>query len=86
MGPFRPLLSLNIEPKTTADRESLVHGLQSLMTEDPMFRVQADWQTGRATIFGMGERQLAIIADRVTREFNVEATVGRPTAAAITVT
>jgi elongation factor G len=78
MGPFDPLISLQIEPKTKTDQENLGHGLQKLMAEDPMFRVRTDQQTGRATILGMGELQLEIIVDRLQREFNVEATVGKP--------
>jgi elongation factor G len=78
MGPFEPVISLEIEPKTKADQENLRHGLQKLMAEDPMFRVQTDQQTGRATILGMGELQLEIIVDRLKREFNVQATVGKP--------
>jgi elongation factor G len=75
---FEPLLSLEIEPRTRADHQSLEQGVQSLMSEDAMFRVQTDAQTGRTTIFGMGELQLAIIVDRLEREFNVQATVGQP--------
>jgi elongation factor G len=78
MGPFEPLISLEIEPKTKADQENLLHGLQELMAEDPMVRVHTDRLTGRAALLGMGELQLEIIVDRLRREFNVEAKVGKP--------
>ena len=74
----KPVISLAIEPKTKADQEKLGHGLQKLMAEDPTFRVQTDQQTGQVIIAGMGELHLEIIVDRLKREFNVEATVGKP--------
>ena len=73
-----PVISLAIEPKTKADQEKLGTGLQKLMAEDPTFRVKTDPQTGQAIIAGMGELHLEIIVDRLKREFNVEATVGKP--------
>jgi elongation factor G len=73
-----PVISLSIEPKTKADQEKLGVGLQKLMAEDPTFRVKTDQQTGEVVISGMGELHLEIIVDRLKREFNVEATVGRP--------
>src|SRR5688572_9264457 len=73
-----PVISLAIEPKTKADQEKLGVGLQKLMAEDPTFRVQTDPQTGQVIIAGMGELHLEIIVDRLKREFNVEASVGRP--------
>jgi elongation factor G len=73
-----PVISLSIEPKTKADQEKLGQGLQKLMAEDPTFRVKTDQQTGEVVISGMGELHLDIIVDRLRREFNVEATVGRP--------
>src|SRR4051795_1718980 len=73
-----PVISLAIEPKTKADQEKLGHGLQKLMAEDPTFRVNTDPQTGQVIIRGMGELHLEIIVDRLKREFNVEATVGKP--------
>jgi elongation factor G len=73
-----PVISLAIEPKTKADQEKLGTGLQKLMAEDPTFRVQTDQQTGQVIIAGMGELHLEIIFDRLKREFNVEASVGKP--------
>ncbi|MGE3176139.1 MAG: elongation factor G [Vicinamibacterales bacterium] len=73
-----PVISLAIEPKTKADQEKLGQGLQKLMAEDPTFRVNTDTQTGQTIIRGMGELHLEIIVDRLKREFNVEATVGKP--------
>jgi elongation factor G len=73
-----PVISLAIEPRTKVDQEKLGVGLQKLMAEDPTFRVQTDQQTGQVIIAGMGELHLEIIVDRLKREFNVEATVGKP--------
>jgi len=73
-----PVISLAIEPKTKVDQEKLGVGLGKLMAEDPTFRVKTDEQTGQVVIAGMGELHLEIIVDRLKREFNVEASVGRP--------
>jgi elongation factor G len=73
-----PVISLAIEPKTKADQEKLGTGMQKLMAEDPTFRVKTDQATGEVVIAGMGELHLEIIVDRLKREFNVEASVGRP--------
>jgi len=73
-----PVISLAIEPKTKADQEKLGMGMQKLMAEDPTFRVRTDEQTGQVVIAGMGELHLEIIVDRLKREFNVEASVGKP--------
>ncbi|HEV3139737.1 MAG TPA: elongation factor G, partial [Vicinamibacterales bacterium] len=73
-----PVISLAIEPKTKADQEKLGVGLGKLMAEDPTFRVNTDVQTNQTIIRGMGELHLEIIVDRLKREFNVEATVGKP--------
>jgi elongation factor G len=73
-----PVISLAIEPKTKADQEKLGVGLQKLMQEDPTFRVKTDEQTGQVVIAGMGELHLEIIVDRLFREFNVAASVGKP--------
>jgi elongation factor G len=73
-----PVISLSIEPKTKADQEKLGAGMQKLMAEDPTFRVKTDQATGEVVISGMGELHLEIIVDRLKREFNVEASVGRP--------
>jgi elongation factor G len=73
-----PVISLAIEPKTKADQEKLGQGLGKLMAEDPTFRVKSDQETGQTVISGMGELHLEIIVDRLKREFNVEASVGKP--------
>jgi elongation factor G len=73
-----PVISLAIEPKTKSDQEKLGVGLSKLMGEDPTFRVKTDQQTGQVVISGMGELHLEIIVDRLKREFNVEASVGKP--------
>jgi len=73
-----PVIALAIEPRTKADQEKLGQGLAKLTHEDPTFRVKTDDETGQVVISGMGELHLEIIVDRLRREFNVEATVGRP--------
>jgi elongation factor G len=73
-----PVIQLAIEPKTKADQEKLGLGLAKLMAEDPTFRVATDPETGQVVIAGMGELHLEIIVDRLKREFNVEASVGKP--------
>jgi elongation factor G len=73
-----PVISLAIEPKTKADQEKLGQGLAKLMAEDPTFRVKSDPETAQTVISGMGELHLEIIVDRLKREFNVEASVGKP--------
>ncbi len=73
-----PVISLAIEPKTKSDQEKLGQGLAKLMAEDPTFRVRTDQETGQTVIAGMGELHLEIIVDRLKREFNVEASVGKP--------
>jgi elongation factor G len=73
-----PVISVAIEPKTKGDQDKLSQGLQRLTEEDPTFRVRTDDETGQTLISGMGELHLEIIVDRLTREFNVDANVGRP--------
>jgi elongation factor G len=73
-----PVISVAIEPKTKSDQDKLSTGLQRLSDEDPTFRVRTDEETGQTLIAGMGELHLEIIVDRLLREFNVEANVGRP--------
>src|SRR5260370_3044012 len=73
-----PVISVSIEPKTKADQEKLGHSLGKLMQEDPTFRVHTDPDTGQTLISGMGELHLEIITDRLVREFNVGANVGKP--------
>ena len=73
-----PVISVAVEPKSKADQDKLGTGLQRLAEEDPTFRVSSDEETGQTLISGMGELHLEIIVDRLKREFNVEANVGRP--------
>jgi elongation factor G len=73
-----PVISVAVEPKTKGDQDKLATALQRLAEEDPTFRVRTDEETGQTLIAGMGELHLEIIVDRLTREFNVDANVGRP--------
>ena len=73
-----PVISVAIEPKTKADQEKLGTAIQKLAEEDPTFQVQNDEETGQTIIKGMGELHLEILVDRMRREFNVEANVGKP--------
>jgi elongation factor G len=73
-----PVVHLSIEPRTKADQEKLSVALQRLGEEDPTFQVRTDEETGQTVISGMGELHLEVIVDRLKREFNVEAGVGRP--------
>ncbi len=73
-----PVISVAIEPKTKADQEKLGVALGKLTQEDPTFKVHTDPDTGQTLISGMGELHLEIIVDRMMREFNVAANVGRP--------
>ncbi|HXF75056.1 MAG TPA: elongation factor G [Methylomirabilota bacterium] len=73
-----PVISIAIEPKSKADQEKLGLSLQKLATEDPSFKVRSDEETGQTIISGMGELHLEIIVDRLLREFNVGANVGKP--------
>ncbi|HEX9760879.1 MAG TPA: elongation factor G, partial [Candidatus Acidoferrales bacterium] len=73
-----PVISVAIEPRTKADQDKLGNALGKLTQEDPTFRVHTDPDTGQTIISGMGELHLEIIVDRMMREFNVQANVGRP--------
>ncbi len=73
-----PVIAVSIEPKTKSDQEKLGTSLAKLMQEDPTFRVHTDKDTGQTIISGMGELHLEIITDRLVREFNVGANVGKP--------
>jgi elongation factor G len=73
-----PVISVAVEPKSKADQDKLGSGLSRLAEEDPTFRVTSDEETGQTLIAGMGELHLEIIIDRLKREFNVDANVGRP--------
>jgi len=73
-----PVISVAIEPKTKADQDKLGIAMQRLAQEDPTFRVSTEPDTGQTLISGMGELHLEIIVDRMLREYNVQANVGRP--------
>ena len=73
-----PVISQAVEPKTKADQEKMALALNRLAQEDPSFRVRTDEESGQTIISGMGELHLEILVDRMKREFNVEASVGKP--------
>jgi len=73
-----PVIAVAIEPKTKADQEKMGVALAKLMQEDPTFKVHTDTETNQTIIRGMGELHLEIIVDRMMREFNVQANVGKP--------
>jgi len=73
-----PVISVAVEPKTLADQDKMAQALGRLAKEDPSFRVRTDDDSGQTIISGMGELHLDIIVDRMKREFNVEANVGKP--------
>ena len=73
-----PVISLAIEPKTRPDQEKLSLAMARLAQEDPSFRVHTDQETNQTIISGMGELHLEIIVDRLKREYNVDANVGKP--------
>jgi elongation factor G len=73
-----PVISVAIEPKTTADQDKMADALRKLAEEDPTFHVRTDPDTGQTIISGMGELHLEILVDRMLREFKVQARVGRP--------
>ncbi|MHB8443116.1 MAG: elongation factor G [Patescibacteria group bacterium] len=73
-----PVVSIAIEPKTKQDQEKMSLAIHKLAEEDPTFKVESDIETGQTIISGMGELHLDIIVDRMKREFNVDANVGKP--------
>lgn len=73
-----PVISVAIEPKTSADQDKMAEALRKLSEEDPTFRVRSDENTGQTIISGMGELHLDVLVDRMLREFRVQANVGRP--------
>lgn len=73
-----PVIHVAVEPKSKADQEKMSIALGRLAQEDPSFRVRSDEESGQTIISGMGELHLEIIVERMKREFNVEANVGRP--------
>lgn len=73
-----PVISIAIEPKSTADQDKMGEALRKLSEEDPTFRVRSDENTGQTIISGMGELHLDVLVDRMLREFKVQANIGRP--------
>ena len=73
-----PVIDVAVEPKSKADQEKLSKALMALSQEDPTFRVQTDQATAQTILSGMGELHLEVLVDRMLREFNVDATVGKP--------
>ena len=73
-----PVIAVAVEPKSVADQDKLGQALAKLAQEDPSFRVEIDKDTGQTIISGMGELHLEIIVDRMKREFNVDANIGKP--------
>jgi elongation factor G len=73
-----PVISIAIEPKSTADQERMGEALRKLSEEDPTFRVRSDESTGQTIISGMDELHLDVLVDRMLREFKIQANVGRP--------
>jgi len=73
-----PVISVAVEPRSTADQEKMSIALGKLSQEDPSFRVKTDEETGQTIISGMGELHLDILVDRMRREFSVEANIGNP--------
>ncbi len=73
-----PVIHVAVEPKTKADQDKLGRALYALSEEDPTFRVRTDEETGQTVISGMGELHLEVLVDRMLREFNVDANVGKP--------
>jgi elongation factor G len=73
-----PVISIAIEPKTTADQDKMANALKRLAEEDPTFQVKSDEETGQTIISGMGELHLEILVDRMLREFKVQANIGKP--------
>ena len=73
-----PVIEVAVEPKTKADQEKMGIALQKLAEEDPTFKVHTDQETGQTVIAGMGELHLDVLVDRMKREFQVEANIGKP--------
>ena len=73
-----PVISVSVEPRSQADQEKLEDALRKLAEEDPTFLVRYDRETGQTLISGMGELHLEVLVDRMKREFNVQANVGKP--------
>ena len=73
-----PVISVAVEPKTKTDQEKMSTALGRLAQEDPSFRVNSDEESGQTIISGMGELHLDVLVDRMKREFDVEANIGKP--------
>ena len=73
-----PVVSVAIEPKTKMDQEKLIDSLIKLSEEDPTFRIKVDDETGQTIMAGMGELHLEVLVERLRREFQVAANIGRP--------
>src|SRR4029077_11654248 len=73
-----PVIKVAVEPKTKIDQQKMSVALGRLAEEDPTFRLQTNEETGQTEISGMGELHLEVLVDRMRREYNVEANVGRP--------
>ncbi len=73
-----PVIKISIEPKSKADEENLINALNKLADEDPTFEISTDEETGQILIAGMGELHLEILVERLIREFNVKAHIGKP--------
>ena len=73
-----PVVSVSIEPVSKGDQDQLAKGMSKLSEEDPTFKVEVDKETAQTLISGMGEVHLEIIIDRLKREFNVNANIGKP--------
>ena len=73
-----PVIDVAVEPKSKADQEKLSKALMALSQEDPTFRVHTDQETAQTILSGMGELHLEVLVDRMLREFNVDASVGKP--------
>lgn len=73
-----PVIQIAVEPKTKGDQDKMGEALHKLGQEDPSLRIKSDEETGQTLLSGMGELHLEIIVDRMKREFNVEANVGKP--------
>ena len=73
-----PVISVAVEPKTKEDQEKMGIALERLAQEDPSFRLRTDEESGQTIISGMGELHLDVLVDRMRREFNVEANMGKP--------
>src|SRR5690606_5564284 len=73
-----PVIHVAVEPKTKADQDKMSKALYALSEEDPTFQVRTDEETAETVISGMGELHLEVLVDRMVREFNVDATVGKP--------